>query len=157
MMNRDQRTVLGRARVTLPAWILALCSFFLCGDPARSQQTSPIAYMGGNSVFGAINLRNGQFTQLGGAFQYLGLGEVNGTLYTINNTGLIGSLYTVNPVNGRATLVGSTGLAVGDFGSTTSGLYALDNYVVSGSLHLYSINPTTGAATLIGPNRDYKP
>ncbi len=33
-----------------------------------------------------------------------------------------------------------------DFGSTTSGLYAIDS-----SFNLYSINPANGAATLIGP------
>ena len=108
-----------------------------------------MAYMGGNSVFGIINLSDGQFTQLGGALQYAGLGELNGTLYTINNVDH--SLYTVNPVNGSVTLVGSTGVATEILGSTTSGLYVLDNYAVDGSLHLYLINPTTGAATLIGP------
>jgi hypothetical protein len=46
------------------------------------------------------------------------------------------------------TTIGNGNLTYWATGSTTSGLFALDN---SANMNLYSIDPSTGAATLIGP------
>jgi hypothetical protein len=67
----------------------------------------------------------------------------DGTLY---GAGLEGTLYTANTANGSLSVVGTSPIDYADFGSTLTGLYALDD-----SMSLYSINPSTGAASLIGP------
>ena len=59
-------------------------------------------------------------------------------------------LYTINPVNAEATLIGPTGLTsetiLGGLAFSSNGtLYAVLNDA------LYTLNPETGAATLIGP------
>jgi hypothetical protein len=60
---------------------------------------------------------------------------------------LLGDLYRINPGNGRATKVGSSGVGVGAvFGSTADGtLYAMDT-----QNRLYRVDPGTGAASLVG-------
>ena len=74
-----------------------------------------------------------------------GMGETDGTLYGTSYQQANGTLYTINPVNGALTEVGTSAVDYLAFASTTSGLYAL------GSDHnLYSINSATGAASLIG-------
>jgi hypothetical protein len=67
--------------------------------------------------------------------------ELGGVLYGVGG----GTLYKVNPANGTLTTVGSGGANFQAFGSTTSGLFGLDN-----SMNLYSVDPTTGAASFIG-------
>jgi hypothetical protein len=64
------------------------------------------------------------------------MAELNGTLY--------GAAEGTNS-NGALTTVGATGISIDDFGSSSTGLYAVDS---SGTL--YSIDAATGAATPIG-------
>lgn len=80
-----------------------------------------------------------------------------GILYAGRGAG-IPNLYTVNPTNGTATLVGNTGLgfsAIGGMDFRADGiLFAAVNIVGdggTGSENLASINKTTGVATVIGP------
>ena len=86
-----------------------------------------------------------------------GLGDFGGSLYGAAYNTDNGAVYTINPATGALTAIGSSGINIGDFGSTTSGLYALGSDAAGGSgvvgraVSLYSINPTTGAATLVGP------
>ncbi len=73
---------------------------------------------------------------------------VNGLLYNYNTDSGAGSLYTIDPATGAATLVGSgnrflDGLAINSAGQA----FAIDG-AFSGAL--YSLDLTTGASTLIG-------
>src|SRR3954471_21713750 len=106
------------------------------------------AYMGTVAgEFGTINLNTGVFSILGNSGQTLaGMAVTNGAIYA-SSYHTAGKLFTVNPTNGSVTLVGnSTSLVYDDFGSTTSGLYAIGTDAA-----LYSINSITGAETYIGP------
>jgi hypothetical protein len=132
----------------------------LCLGASNVVKADEIAYMSANSgqfgaVFGTLDLNTGVFTSLGlteiGGNPLLatplsGMEEANGTLYGadegINNNG---GLYTINPTNGALTTVGATGLSIGNFGSTSTGLYVVDLFGT-----LYSIDAANGAATSIG-------
>lgn len=107
-----------------------------------------MAFMGTvNGDFGTIDLNTGAFSYLGNSGVTLaGMAVANGMLYGSSYHTSTGTLYTINPANGAVTVVGTNSLDIDDFGSTTSGLYA-----VGTDLNLYSINATTGAPTLIGP------
>jgi hypothetical protein len=114
---------------------------------AFSVKADDIAYMGVvGGDFGTIDLNTGVFTALGNSGQTLaGMAVENGMLYG-SSYHTTGDLFTINPANGSLTSIGTSNLDYDDFGSTTSGLYA-----VGTDANLYSINATTGAPTLIGP------
>jgi hypothetical protein len=107
-----------------------------------------IAYMGtASDQFGTIDLNTGAFNVLGNMGVTLsGMAVANATLYGVSFHTGTGTLYTIDPGNGSLTAVGTSPVNYDDFGSTTSGLYA-----VGLNEDLYSINPISGAATLIGP------
>ncbi len=129
---------------------LALCSAALLTFCAGNLKADNIAYAGSDTgVFGTMDLSTGAFTLLGNSTQTLaGMAVANGSIFATSYHATNGTLFQVNPANGSLTSIGGTGIDVDDFGSTTSGLYA----VSFGSVQdLYSINPSTGAATLIGP------
>jgi hypothetical protein len=110
-----------------------------------------IAYVGSSTgQFGTINLATGAFTPLGSSGQTLaGLAVADGDIFATSYHTANGTLYVVNPANGAVTSIGSaSGVDYDDFGSTTTGLYAIS---FGATQDLYSINPLTGAATLIGP------
>jgi len=110
-----------------------------------------IAYAGSSTgAFGTIDLGTGAFTLLGNSGQTLaGLAVADGSIFASSYHTADGTLFQVNPANGILTTIGSApGVDYDDFGSTTSGLYAVS---FSTTQDLYSINPVTGAATLIGP------
>jgi hypothetical protein len=94
-----------------------------------------------------VDLNTGTFSLLGNSGVTLaGMAVTDASLFGSSYHTATGSLYTINPTNGSVTVVGTSSLDIDDFGSTTTGLYAVG---VDGNL--YSINPTTGAPTLIGP------
>ena len=130
--------------------VLAIILFLGMQPGARADSIAYIAT--GADQFGTIDLNTGVFTQLGNMGQLLsGLGVAGGKLYGGVNEG--DTLYEVNPATGTLTAVGTGSVTYADFGSTTSGLYAVNCLAscgVSGIRSLYSINPATGAATLIG-------
>jgi hypothetical protein len=101
----------------------------------------------GSDQFGVLDLNTGVFTSRGGmGLTLAGLGEYGGQIYGGSYHG--NTLYSVNTTTGALTDIGTgnVGGGYGDFGSTTSGLYAF-----GGDGNLYSINPASAAATLIGP------
>lgn len=107
-----------------------------------------LAYMGTVAgEFGTINLNTGVYSILGNSGQTLaGMAVTNGQIYA-SSYHTTGKLFTVNPANGSLSLVGNTNSMVyDDFGSTTSGLYAIGIDAA-----LYSIDASTGAETFIGP------
>ena len=126
----------------------AMIAISLLAMAGLASAQAPMAYefLGGSDNWGTIDLTTGAFSQTGNTGELLtGLGVgPGGLLY--GGLDSSGTLYQVNPANGNLTTVGTSSVAYNDFGSTTSGVYALD-----GSLNLYSVNTTTGATTLIGP------
>jgi hypothetical protein len=127
---------------------VVLCFTVLLIFSAVRLNADNIAFMGTVSgQCGTIDLKTGAFTLLGNSGQALaGMAVANATLYATSYHTSVGTLYTVNPTNGSLTVVGTSSIDIDDFGSTTTGLYAVG---VNGDL--YSINRLTGAATLIGP------
>jgi uncharacterized repeat protein (TIGR01451 family) len=125
----------------LPLLVAAVLS---CAPIIRAQ--TPTAYVGlGSESFGTVNLTTGTYSQAGNMgvlLSGLGVGP-GGLLY--GGVFLGNTLYQVNTTNGSLTVVGTSSLVYYDFGSTTTGVYALDQ-----SLNLYSVNVSTGATTLIG-------
>ena len=115
---------------------------------AVAAQANNLAYMGTVSGdFGTIDMNTGVFTYLGNSGVTLaGMAVANGTLFGSSYHTSTGILYSINPANGSPTSIGTSSLDIDDFGSTTSGLYA-----VGVDANLYSINASTGAPTLIGP------
>jgi hypothetical protein len=108
-----------------------------------------------------VNPTNGDLTFVGNAngndpqnpaaaetpeINFWALGSTNSGLYGIDAASK--DLYSVNPNNGAATLIGNTGLlGFGDWSQLSVGSNNL--YFANGDT-LYSVNTTTGAATLIG-------
>jgi hypothetical protein len=130
---------------------VALCCAALLVLCAGALRADSIAYAGSSTgQFGTIDLNTGAFTSLGNSGQTLaGLAVANGSIFATSYHTANGTLFLVNPANGGLTSVGiATGIDYDDFGSTTTGLYAVS---FGTTQDLYSINPSTGAATLIGP------
>ena len=127
-----------------------MCAVVLVSG-AACLKADNIAYAGAvTGAFGTIDLNTGAFTSLGNSGQTLsGIAVAGGTLFAGSYHTANGTLFSVNPVNGALSTIGSaTGVDFDDFGSTTSGIYAVS---FGATQDLYSINPSTGAATLIGP------
>lgn len=128
-------------RSALVAFLAVLSSVCL-----RADNIAYVTASGGG--FGTEDLTTGAFTSLGTNVGTLaGLGVNSGSLFATDYHAASSNLYKVNPSNGALTTVGSMGIDVDTFGSTTTGLYA----VSFGTYILYSINPSTGVATAIGP------
>ena len=100
-----------------------------------------------DQTFGTVDLATGSYTQLGTSGVILGGLAVgaDGSLYGCGwpNSS---TLYKVDPQTGDLTTVGNSPITYYIFGSTTSGVFAMD---VNGNL--YSVNVTNAATTLIGP------
>jgi hypothetical protein len=130
----------------IPAMFVAA---FLCLVPSAS--ADDFAYAGSSSgEFGTMDLSTGVFTAEGNSGQTLaGLAVADGSIFASSYHTADGTLFEVNPATGGLTTIGTaTGIDYDDFGSTTTGLYAVSE---GATQDLYSIDPTTGAATLIGP------
>jgi hypothetical protein len=123
--------------------VFVLVTFLASQSSARADDYA--YYFTGAENFGVIDLNTGGFMLRGNTGRLLdGLGVSGGNLYGDQHNG--NTLYQVNPANGSLSTVGTGDISYNDFGSTTTGLYALDQ-----TLNLYSIDPMTGAATFIGP------
>jgi hypothetical protein len=144
---------LNAGRVTAARWSSIVVSLLaLMAASAGTAMADVNAYeVAGNTSFGTIDLTTGVYTQIGvSGILMSGLGETGGLIY--GGAFLTDTVYTVNPATGALTLIGTTGGPnFGDFGSTLTGLYAIDLAGYGGNANLWSINPATGAATLIGP------
>jgi len=110
--------------------------------------------------FGALDLRSGGFLQIGPDLpQDVGDGLVQGPDRSLLSLGFDGKLIAIDPVTGKTTVVGDTGL--GDCSSPTSpcgpnsanwiGVFDGRYYVTDFANNLYSLNPWTAATKLIGP------
>jgi hypothetical protein len=118
------------------AWLL------LSAGPAKA---STVYAAESNGDFGSLDIGSGVFTLLGNSgLELCGLGELGATLYGLS-CGSASSLYRVNPANGSLSPQGSSTVNDENFGSTVSGLFAVDT-----SNNSYSINSSTGVATLLG-------
>jgi hypothetical protein len=107
----------------------------------------------GTPVETPLGLGSVQFTATGIAF--FGSSAGRGTSENDLNPG---SLFSIDPTSGQATLIGSTGINGGDgepevsaiaFDRTTGTLYGIAGSSCTGA-QLITINPSTGAATVIG-------
>jgi hypothetical protein len=127
---------------------VTFCGVVLFLGSIAGLKADDIAYMGTVSgQFGTIDLETGAFSFLGNSGTTLaGMAVANATLFGSSYHTSTGTLYSINPANGSLTPVGTSSVNYDDFGSTTSGLFA-----VGVDANLYSINAATGAATLIGP------
>jgi hypothetical protein len=139
--SKQGRKVMGCTRILLAA--LALTASFIVA------RADPQAYMGTDTgEFGVIDLTTGAFSLLGNSGQTLaGMAVADGDLFASAYHTPLGAVFNINPANGALTAIGNAGIDIDDFGSTTSGLFAVGFL----DRDLYSINPSTGAATLIGP------
>lgn len=137
--------------MTMKSFVLSAMFFAvsLCLLPSAS--ADDVAYAGSSSgAFGTMDLSTGVFTFEGNSGQTLaGLAVADGSIFASSYHTANGTLFLVNPNTGGLTTIGSaTGVDYDDFGSTTTGLYAVS---CCSTQDLYSIDPATGAATLIGP------
>src|SRR5580658_7591413 len=112
--------------MTLRQWASAVGMLAVL-SPVGSAKADSYAYVGtGSDQFGTIDLNTGVVTVLGSTGQLLaGLADRKGTLYATAYETSTGTLYTVDPSNGALTAVGNSGEDIRDFGSTTTGLYAV--------------------------------
>lgn len=88
----------------------------------------PMAYAGSSSgAFGLMDLNTAAFTLLGNSGQTLaGLAVAKGSIFASSYHTADGTLFNVDPANGAVTSIGTAaGVDYDDFGSTTSGLYAV--------------------------------
>jgi hypothetical protein len=127
----------------------AIATGLLALAPGAARAT-PLAYAAtGDDLFGVVDLGTGAFApngNMGLRLTGLGVGP-GGALYGGGYHS--GTLYEVDPLNGELATVGtSAGFVYFATGSTTGGIYALDN---DADMNLYSVNPKTGAVSLIGP------
>jgi hypothetical protein len=92
--------------------------------PAYSE-ASPLAFATtGDDQFGVVDLSTGVFTETGNmGLRLTGLGVGAGGILYGGGYGS-GTLYSVNPLNGALTTIGSGSLTYWATGSTTSGLLA---------------------------------
>lgn len=124
---------------------MAVLVFLATTASARGDDQAYAALSGGQ--FGILDLTTGQFTLLGNTGGSNGIGRLAATLLATGSTsnGTCNTLNTVNPANGNLTQVGVGSVCFGIFGSTTTGLFALDN-----AMNLYSVDPASGNAILVG-------
>jgi len=109
-------------------------------------QTLYTAQSGGTGLY-TVNTQTGS-TSLVGNLQnqtYYVFGSTTTNLYMVDT---VGELYSINPVNGVETALGSTHLLMG---SNTVGLSTgSNNLYMSLGANVYSINTSTGSASLLG-------
>jgi hypothetical protein len=120
------------------------CAVVAVSSAPNAKATSAYASESGGD-FGTLDMGTGAFTLLGNSgLELCGLGELGSTLYGMSCASP-SSLYQVNPANGSLTLQGLSTINDQNFGSTLTGLFAVDT-----ANNVYSINPGSGAATLKG-------
>ena len=73
---------------------------------------------------------------------------------TIYVDGSDANLYTIDPLTGATTLVGSMGTVMTDIAEYKGSMFGV-SFPSSGPVSLYSVNPETGASTLIGSTGVY--
>jgi hypothetical protein len=94
----------------------------------------------------AVNPANGSLSSVGNSG--IAYDDLGSTLTGLYATGVDNNLYSLNATTGAATLIGATGLTIGDFVGLSDNSGTL--YYADGT-NLYTLSTTTGAATLLGP------
>jgi hypothetical protein len=128
--------------------IAALVAAAFLTIPTGLLRADAIAYMAaGNANFGTLDLTTGVYTQIGGTgAQLVGLGEIGDGLY--GGISLSDGVDEVNTATGALTPLTTSGANPSggwrDFGSTTTGMYGIDN-----AGELYSVT-SAGVITAIG-------
>jgi len=113
----------------------------------------------GSPQFGAVDLHSGTFLPIGPALPPdVGGGLVQGPDKSLLTLAFSGNLVAIDPVTGKTSTVGSTGL--GDCTTPSSpcgpnsangiGRFDNDYYLTDFANNLYSVDPESGAAKLIG-------
>ena len=113
----------------------------------------------GSPQFGAVDLHSGTFLPIGPALPPdVGGGLVQGPDKSLLTLAFSGNLVAIDPVTGKTSTVGSTGL--GDCATSSSpcgpnsangiGRFNNDYYLTDFANNLYSMDPESGAATMIG-------
>jgi hypothetical protein len=109
--------------------------------------------------FGALDLNSGTFLPIGpGLPPDVGVGLVQGLGTSLLTLAFSGNLDAVDPLTGRTTVVGATGLhdcsVPGSYDPNCANVIGRLGgrfYATDFANSLYSVDPATGAATLIGP------
>ncbi len=131
------------------AVILALASVNAAGAGLIGCDTNGVLWDVNPSTGAVSNPRSTGLSYLSG-IAYSASGTLYGLAINIpSGTNPAGTIYTINPTTGAATLVGGLGLTAiyeGDlaFDPTTGVLYGLQDEV-NFNLFLYRVNPSTGA------------
>jgi hypothetical protein len=128
--------------------LIAFTALVVLAGGGWAARADTIAYASlGHLGFGTMDFTTGTFTQIGPTVNdndLAGLAVLGSTLYGMAYNNPSGSLYSINTTTGVETAVGTPGVRIDEFGSTTTTLYGVDS-----TGNLYSIS-TSGAATLIG-------
>jgi hypothetical protein len=129
------------------------------GDIPASASHSLVYVITGSPQFGAVDLHSGTFLPIGPALPPdVGGGLVQGPDQSLLTLAFSGNLVAIDPVTGKSSTVGSTGL--GDCTTPSSpcgpnsangiGRFDQDYYLTDFANNLYSVDPESGAAKLIG-------
>ena len=130
------------------------------GDvPASASHSGLVYVITGSPQFGAVELHSGTFLPIGPALPPdVGGGLVQGPDKSLLTLAFSGNLVAIDPVTGKTSTVGSTGL--GDCTTPSSpcgpnsangiGRFDEDYYLTDFANNLYSVDPESGAAKLIG-------
>jgi len=136
-----------KKKLGLISLVVVLCLVGM-GSAAHANDIAYVADSGGG--FGVIDFTARTYTAITttGVPILSGLGEVGGSLF--GGVANSDQLYSINTTTGIATAVGTpppiSSQYFGGFGSTTTGLYVVDQ-----SLNLLSVSTAGTAATVIGP------
>ena len=147
--TRDKTAVLSRL-TTLSQVLLVLLAVTISATAASGEHFVYVVSVTPNGPqFGAVDLVTGRFVPIGkpAPAELSNLVWWNGSLLSLAASDpYAGDLVRIDPLNGRITVIGSTGL----------GFNAFDLAEVHGKLYLtdfsnniYSVDPESGAATLI--------
>lgn len=137
-----------RRLVSLPAlWAVMLAIFATAAQAATHQLVYSVSLAANGPQFGAVDLSSGHYLPIGKPLPTIPTDLVwwNGSLLTLGTTDpYAGDIMRINPLNGKVTRLGATGLGYNAFSIASVGgkLYLTD---LSGNL--YTIDPRTWAAT----------
>ena len=116
-------------------------------DPLVYVVTQPVDVAGTTAQFGTVDLATGAFHQIGPDTPEPEANLVPGPHGELLSLTFSGNLESIDPANGKTSIIGATGLdGAVDLAEVDGKLYATDL-----SNNLYTVNLATGAATLIGP------
>ena len=145
LSRNTERTRRSRLKTAIPPTLFVLLGLVLLTASAGAAPTVYVVTV--NQQFGTVDLASGSFHAIGAPapepMSNLVWGP-DGSLFTLFT--LSGSLAKINPVTGKTTVIGPTGLGLNAF--TLAGV-GRKLYLTDFSNNIYSVNPHTGAATFM--------